>query len=286
MPRKTKKVKSIKIGQFSAKEKPTVDKIKKLAKLIRCDKALTPEEEAVVEQILSLLAQLKQGGTVETVEEVVEESEVEDIELSDDEEEIELAEDTDGKPDDDDEKDKEEKAEGEGGTASDDAEDRIDGANPDVTEESLQEVEKSLRTLKKQLKQTSVNKSVNSRITKSMDQIVKNQSALLKRIKTHEMALKNIITGLGVANQIETTYKAEFPAKKPETSSNVNAESVIKALANLENFANKSQDDKQPIRSNLGGINVEQTRKDVGDLIQLTTGKMPANNNDGTSWRV
>jgi hypothetical protein len=91
-------------------------------------------------------------------------------------------------------------------TANDDAEDRIEGMNTNITDEAVDEVAKSiLKMLYKKPVQKSAKKP-GSELAKVMTEMVKVQKALLSRQNETENALASILNGLGIADEVKKSF--------------------------------------------------------------------------------
>lgn len=213
-------------------------------------KALSDEERQLVASALSALQQLAQGEAGE--EELAEMSEKEEEEEKYDKQEEE-------------EDEKEEKAEGEGGTASDDAETRIDEANTELTEESLGEVEKGIENLLNEINRKPVKKSANPEYAKVLGKLTAIIQKMFERQNSTDTAIENILNGLGVAKEVKKTYEP----KQPKNITPRDSDLVVKALIeHLQGVASKKEEPAS-YRTSLGGRDSDEIRKGLGEAMQF-----------------
>ena len=182
----------------------------------KVQKALAPEEVALVDNIGSLIDQLKSSGGGSIEEEVM---------MADDEEE-DMVMKTDGEYEEEDEVMKE--SNGPTANPEDKAEDRVEDPT-DITAGNLAEVGKSLNTLvrimksrqgvqksaKQPMRQQSTTSQSDVMVIKSLAQISKVMKSLADRQNSQDLALQNILDGIGFTENVQKSIGAQKQSNVP-----------------------------------------------------------------------
>ncbi len=185
---------------------------RKVTKSKRVHKALSPEEKTIADNIMSLAQELMAGGGEED-EVIMSEDEMPDYIDDEGDEEDEVAKESNGQT----------------ANPSDKAEDRVEDPT-DITAGNLSEVGKSLAILSRAVK-TKKAKTENTMIMKSLAGIAQAMKSLANQTNNNNMAIQNILDGIGFADNVEVSNAIQKSAKKP--IANLDGNAVLLELANV-----------------------------------------------------
>jgi hypothetical protein len=233
-----------------------------MAKVVaKVKKSMNDQEKVVIDNIYTLLDELKNAENTE--DEEAQNDTVEKEATDTTEEQDETVED---KPE------KETKAkkaleqtESDAGEANSDAEDRIDETQSEDNIENIDAVAKAVlqRLVKMSVPKKVVVKSESSELTNAILALVKVAKAQNERIESTEQAFGNLLEGLGVAKQMEIAEKKVEKKAKPVVSSDPLA--VLKQLLTEAGMqVQKGEDDNKGeapssvVHKNLSNRNVLQ----------------------------
>ena len=206
----------------------------------RVEKELSPEEKTVVENILSLMSQLK-GSATSTEEVVMSESEGQDV--------------------------LKEKA-GPTADAKEKAEDRVEDGT-DISEENYKEVGKKLgASIMTQVEKGLQRNSENTAIMSALSDITQVLKSISDKADQNAMAIVNIVEGLGVTKAV--VEEAETSVKKSEENRPIgtidNTGILAEMTSVLKSLAKSNEDSKLPSNWNVAKDNRELLRQ-VGPML-------------------
>jgi hypothetical protein len=149
-------------------------------------------------------------------------------------------------------------------TARDKAEDRLIDSLSEVDVENMDEVKKAIKKIKVAKKALQLRKSVNnSEVASSLHDLAVVVKAVIDNQSQQELALKNILEGLGITKQLELVNKSEPANGKPiMTNDNTNMATFLTSLAKQITKSETPANDKgqtvlsngQIVQKNLNGM--------------------------------
>jgi hypothetical protein len=233
-----------------------IRKTKKAARSVQ--KALTPEEQTLVANIKSLLAELEgmQVGD-ETLDQ--------EVEMEDEKPPFMPQEDEEGGEDEDEyEVDKAiENASPDESTANDDAEDRLEDV-PEVDEGNVNEVAKAIaRAMLGQKKvKKSAGGSVNAQIVQALGEVSRVMKSMQNRVQSQEQVLSEILEGLGVTQVSKPTSVRKSQNRPVQSMDGEFVNEVAKAL--IEAAGKKSE----PTGYSVNTAPSSEVHKSVGSVLE------------------
>jgi len=213
-------------------------------------KALSPEEKPIIENIVSLFQQLlSMEGNEGMAEELPEEPAMKEpleevVEMADGEEDEEEFEEVDV-------------AKADGETGDSDAEERLD-EQTGTTEQSLQELGKSLRSIQKSLT-SNVKKSRNN----GRDELTKLLNIVLKNQRQQDKLNKQLLTSMGVTDDVLKDMAPKTALRKAKPIQNISPEMVTamfsEVFKNIPGLTKNPEaqhpfNQKRDVRKDLRGI--------------------------------
>lgn len=224
-------------------------------KIKKVEKALSTEETTALSNIQSILAEILQMSPESSTENLIEE----DIINNAAEEEDDQV----NKEEDEEEVDKSlENTSSDSGTASDDAEERLEEPLPELTEENINEVAKSLLKLASKSKVKVQKSKENSNLSKVMTNMLKIQKNSQEQINDLSEAFQNVLSGLGVSKQIEIAKEAQKKDKPDLSQDNAAVLSLIQKALN----PSKIEDNQEVQKAASNGTKVHNNLRDVNVL--------------------
>lgn len=228
-------------------------------------KAMAPEEVAVLSNIQSLIGELMQMSGSPSPDAALD---------TPSEEDVMMAKGYEGK-DDEDEEDKTvkglENTPSDGVTASDDAEERMDEVETEITEESVQEVAKTLmKLLGGKTKKKSAPAPTMTDLMRSMVEVQKSSQTQINELGT---AFENLLTGMGLADQFKIAQKSVKKSVNQPNMSNDNEVlmTYIKKSLMGENTVDSNEDNSTVRKTKASQLqnNSQLVRKNLGNRSVL-----------------
>jgi hypothetical protein len=215
--------------------------------------AFSPEEQAVVNNLIALINELQSMAMGEEVSQApdmpIEEKQMEQTDRPvEDEEEISKG---------------LEQTASDGSTANDDAGVRDEGNATDIMEDGVAEAKKALLKLLTQKTETQKSAVKESKITMVLSELVKTVKSINDRLEITETAMENTLKGLGIAKAIEEeTEKVE---KAKPIRSNKETEELVNYIK--EALGVEKSVDKQEGNIYLPGNQNAEARKSIGGWL-------------------
>jgi hypothetical protein len=215
----------------------------------KVEKALSPEEMTIISNIESMLSELKSysGGGMGDMGNNQEMAAQNPIMREDSEEKIGTT-------------DEKEKAidkdltttPSDSATASDDAEERIEETQTEITEEGVDEVAKQLAKVLRGIRPVSKSKPKTNPIIKTLSDMVKVQKSNQDELIELKEAFKGLAEGLGVIKQMEIA-KSETNTNKSNPITSSENTKTIEFINSLQEIVNKSNK-KEEINKKESGV--------------------------------
>jgi len=234
-------------------------------------KALSPEEATLLSNVQSMIGELLQGGG-EVIEEPPAPVEAAVMRSIQKEENMKTTEELDEAIDDDPKAEKAKKVKKEmvttpsdSETASDDAETRIDETISETIEENVDEVAKSLANiLMGNMKKTAKKREINP-IVSTLNQVAEVQKSTQGQINDLSTAFEQLLTGIGITEQMKVSKEAEVVEKKGIVSEDVAGfVQVLKDALGVSKSEPTGMRSEAPV-SGAWGSNNDQIRKNLSD---------------------
>ena len=212
----------------------------------KVEKMLSPEETTVLSNIASMvneLMQMNQGVPAEEVTEAEVNSEDTMDEATDEKEVKMIVKGLETTP-------------SEAATASDDAEDRMDESQTELSEENLQEVAKAINMILKGNKVKKSQPKENSQLNDILGKIVEVQKSSQESVNELTTAFGHVLEGLGISKQLEVTKSIEERDDKINKGSNEELLNFLKQITKSEEKAEPKMSQGNSVRKNLANADV------------------------------